>query len=205
MKTIDLGKVCQIIRKRRNISQEKLIYGLCKQSTYSHFETNEIEIPFNISERLLQRLGLSSSNFLFLITESEFEYQEWKANIIHFIHEKEYNKALELLSSDHHPYDNIQQQFYLFIHGYLTDNIAEMEEALFITLPRINNIYFQEMAISAEEMIMLLCYWKKKGDLLKRPDILKGCIEYTDLYYIDKEKVKLLTYELNVLNQIPCK
>ena len=38
MKTIDIGALCYRVRKRRDISQEKLIYGICKQSAYSKFE-----------------------------------------------------------------------------------------------------------------------------------------------------------------------
>lgn len=202
MKTIDLGDLCYIVRKKRDISQEKLIYGICKQSAYSNFEKNELNLPKSISERLVQRLGLSSSDFVFLISKKEFEYQEWKHRIIKLIKEKEDAKALDILHERKEKEDDIQRQFRLFIQGYLTNDLESIEQSLLITLPRINQIYFREIAIAADEMKLLLCYWKKEGRLLKNPKVLKDCIEYTDLYYADKEKVKLLSYELNILKQI---
>ena len=99
MKTIDIGALCYRVRKRRDISQEKLIYGICKQSAYSKFEKNEIALSKDMTERLLKRLGLSSSNFLFLISQKDHEYQEWKKHILKFINDKDYKKALEALES----------------------------------------------------------------------------------------------------------
>ena len=78
LKTIDIGALCYRVRKRRDISQEKLIYGICKQSAYSKFAKNEITLSKDMSVRLLERLGLSTSSFLFLISQKDDAYQEWK-------------------------------------------------------------------------------------------------------------------------------
>ncbi|WP_173431952.1 helix-turn-helix domain-containing protein [Sharpea azabuensis] len=163
MKTIDIGALCYRVRKRRDISQEKLIYGICKQSAYSKFEKNEIALSKDMTERLLKRLGLSSSNFLFLISQKDHE---------------------------------------LFILGYLTNDLNMIQQALLITLPKLNHIYLPEMALSADEMKMLLYYWKKEGRLLQNTNVIKNCMEYTDLYYADEEKAKLFSYELDIMKQI---
>lgn len=202
MKTIDIGALCYRVRKRRDISQEKLIYGICKQSAYSKFEKNEISLSKDMTERLLKRLGLSSSNFLFLISQKDHEYQEWKKQLIQLINVKDYDKAFKALQLRKEKENDLQHQFHLFILGYLTNDLNMIQQALLITLPKLNHIYLPEMALSADEMKMLLYYWKKEGRLLQNTNIIKNCMEYTDLYYVDEEKAKLFDYELDIMKQI---
>ena len=202
MKTIDIGALCYRVRKRRDISQEKLIYGICKQSAYSKFEKNEISLSKDMTERLLKRLGLSSSNFLFLISQKDHEYQEWKKHLIQLINAKDYDKAFKALQLRKEKENDLQHQFHLFILGYLTNDLNMIQQALLITLPKLNHIYLPEMALSADEMKMLLYYWKKEGRLLQNTNVIKNCMEYTDLYYSDEEKAKLFSYELDIMKQI---
>ena len=202
MKTIDIGALCYRVRKRRDISQEKLIYGICKQSAYSKFEKNEISLSKDMTERLLKRLGLSSSNFLFLISQKDHEYQEWKKQLIQLINVKDYDKAFKALQLRKEKENDLQHQFHLFILGYLTNDLNIIQQALLITLPKLNHIYLPEMALSADEMKMLLYYWKKEGRLLQNTNVIKNCMEYTDLYYVDEEKAKLFDYELDIMKQI---
>ena len=202
MKTIDIGALCYRVRKRRDISQEKLIYGICKQSAYSKFEKNEIALSKDMTERLLKRLGLSSSNFLFLISQKDHEYQEWKKQLIQLINAKDYDKAFKALQLRKEKENDLQHQFHLFILGYLTNDLNMIQQALLITLPKLNHIYLPEMALSADEMKMLLYYWKKEGRLLQNTNVIKNCMEYTDLYYADEEKAKLFSYELDIMKQI---
>ena len=202
MKTIDIGALCYRVRKRRDISQEKLIYGICKQSAYSKFEKNEIALSKDMTERLLKRLGLSSSNFLFLISQKDHEYQEWKKQLIQLINAKDYDKAFKALQLRKEKENDLQHQFHQFILGYLTNDLNMIQQALLITLPKLNHIYLPEMALSADEMKMLLYYWKKEGRLLQNTNVIKNCMEYTDLYYVDEEKSKLFSYELDIMKQI---
>lgn len=202
LKTIDIGALCYRVRKRRDISQEKLIYGICKQSAYSKFEKNEISLSKDMTERLLKRLGLSSSNFLFLISQKDHEYQEWKKQLIQLINVKDYDKAFKALQLRKEKENDLQHQFHLFILGYLTNDLNMIQQALLITLPKLNHIYLPEMALSADEMKMLLYYWKKEGRLLQNTNVIKNCMEYTDLYYVDEEKAKLFSYELDIIKQI---
>ena len=202
MKTIDIGALCYRVRKRRDISQEKLIYGICKQSAYSKFEKNEIALSKDMTERLLKRLGLSSSNFLFLISQKDHEYQEWKKQLIQLINVKDYDKAFKALQLRKEKENDLQHQFHQFILGYLTNDLNMIQQALLITLPKLNHIYLPEMALSADEMKMLLYYWKKEGRLLQNTNVIKNCMEYTDLYYSDEEKAKLFSYELDIMKQI---
>lgn len=202
LKTIDIGALCYRVRKRRDISQEKLIYGICKQSAYSKFEKNEIALSKDMTERLLKRLGLSSSNFLFLISQKDHEYQEWKKQLIQLINAKDYDKAFKALQLRKEKENDLQHQFHQFILGYLTNDLNMIQQALLITLPKLNHIYLPEMALSADEMKMLLYYWKKEGRLLQNTNVIKNCMEYTDLYYSDEEKAKLFSYELDIMKQI---
>lgn len=202
LKTIDIGALCYRVRKRRDISQEKLIYGICKQSAYSKFEKNEISLSKDMTERLLKRLGLSSSNFLFLISQKDHEYQEWKKQLIQLINVKDYDKAFKALQLRKEKENDLQHQFHQFILGYLTNDLNMIQQALLITLPKLNHIYLPEMALSADEMKMLLYYWKKEGRLLQNTNVIKNCMEYTDLYYSDEEKAKLFSYELDIMKQI---
>ena len=202
LKTIDIGALCYRVRKRRDISQEKLIYGICKQSAYSKFEKNEISLSKDMTERLLKRLGLSSSNFLFLISQKDHEYQEWKKQLIQLINAKDYDKAFKALQLRKEKENDLQHQFHLFILGYLTNDLNMIQQALLITLPKLNHIYLPEMALSADEMKMLLYYWKKEGRILQNTNVIKNCMEYTDLYYVDEEKAKLFDYELDIMKQI---
>lgn len=202
LKTIDIGALCYRVRKRRDISQEKLIYGICKQSAYSKFEKNEIALSKDMTERLLKRLGLSSSNFLFLISQKDYEYQEWKKQLIQLINMKDYDKAFKALQLRKEKENDLQYQFHLFILGYLTNDLNMIQQALLITLPKLNHIYLPEMALSADEMKTLLYYWKKEGRLLQNTNVIKNCMEYTDLYYVDEEKAKLFDYELDIMKQI---
>ena len=202
MKTIDIGALCYRVRKRRDISQEKLIYGICKQSAYSKFEKNEIALSKDMTERLLKRLGLSSSNFLFLISQKDHEYQEWKKHLIQLINAKDYDKAFKALQLRKEKENDLQHQFHLFILGYLTNDLNMIQQTLLITLPKLNHIYLPEMALSADEMKMLLYDWKKEGRLLQNTNVIKNCMEYTDLYYADEEKAKLFSYELDIMKQI---
>ena len=170
MKTIDIGALCYRVRKRRDISQEKLIYGICKQSAYSKFEKNEIALSKDMTERLLKRLGLSSSNFLFLISQKDHEYQEWKKQLIQLINVKDYDKAFKALQLRKEKENDLQHQFHLFILGYLTNDLNMIQQALLITLPKLNHIYDEEKAklFSYELDIMKQIMMDEKDQLLYR-------------------------------------
>ncbi len=155
-----------------------------------------------MSVRLLERLGLSTSSFLFLISQKDHEYQEWKKQLIQLINVKDYDKAFIALQLRKEKENDLQHQFHLFILGYLTNDLNMIQQALLITLPKLNHIYLPEMALSADEMKMLLYYWKKEGRLLQNTNVIKNCMEYTDLYYADEEKAKLFSYELDIMKQI---
>ena len=57
----------------RNITLEKLSYGLCSVSTLHYYETGERVPDYQIRNRLMSRLGISSEDFEDYVYDEEYE------------------------------------------------------------------------------------------------------------------------------------
>ena len=62
----DYGLTLRQIRESLNISQNKISDGIMSQSNYSKVEKGEIDIPFSKMIDLLNRLGMTVDEFLYI-------------------------------------------------------------------------------------------------------------------------------------------
>lgn len=60
------GETLKQIRKSLNMSQNKLSNGIMSQSNYSKVENGEIDIPFSKMTKLLDKLGMSMTEFIYI-------------------------------------------------------------------------------------------------------------------------------------------
>lgn len=68
---ITLGRLIHELRIRQKISQQTLCQGLCSTSMLSKIENNKIDPEIILAETLLQRLGLSTREFVFFGDDKE--------------------------------------------------------------------------------------------------------------------------------------
>ncbi|MFJ8066398.1 helix-turn-helix domain-containing protein [Psychrobacillus sp. NPDC096426] len=60
------GQTLKRIRLNRNMSQEKIAAGLITQGTYSRIERDQLQLDVELFLKLLERLNISSNEFLFI-------------------------------------------------------------------------------------------------------------------------------------------
>ncbi len=157
---VTLGSIIETLRKRQKISQQSLCYGLCSKPTLSKIEKNLQNPNILVAQALLERLGLSSKEFIFYGTKKEAEFYRLKEILInnHKLSREQYTAYLKRFEklSDENPL--IRQQYYLFKTQTLQDkkDISELcERALRITLPGFNMRDITKYRLSWTEMTLV--------------------------------------------------
>ena len=87
MKKEEVGRLIGYLRKKRDISKEKLCKGLCSISILSRVEAGTRFPDSFIVERILERLGKS-------VNKVEFLYDEQSYEIYYLINSESYDRYI---------------------------------------------------------------------------------------------------------------
>jgi len=157
------------LRKEKGISLEQLSDGLCTPGMLSRFERGEREPEKLLQNRFLTRLGTVPENYENFLGYKEYCRWEKRQGILHNILEENIEQAKVLLEEYRQTYKmkySLERQFYLAMlaqirryEGASGEELASMfEEALQLTVPKINSHSFLKRVLSLEEMNLLLEY-----------------------------------------------
>lgn len=94
--------ILHLIRKKTKsdkVPLQKLCYGICDISYISRAIANNTEIDKLILDALMQRLGISSRNYIYMLRDSEYEYFVYREQIRTCIQENRIEKAKILLET----------------------------------------------------------------------------------------------------------
>ena len=157
------------LRKEKGISLEQLSDGLCTPGMLSRFERGEREPEKLMQNRFLTRLGTVPENYENFLGYKEYCRWEKRQGILHHILEENMEQANVLLEEYRQTYKmnySLEKQFYLAMlaqirryEGASGEELASLfEEALQLTVPKINSHSFLKRVLSLEEMNLLLEY-----------------------------------------------
>lgn len=157
------------LRKEKGISLEQLSDGLCTPGMLSRFERGEREPEKLMQNRFLTRLGTVPENYENFLGYKEYCRWEKRQGILHHILEENIEQANVLLEEYRQTYKmnySLEKQFYLAMlaqirryEGASGEELASLfEEALQLTVPKINSHSFLKRVLSLEEINLLLEY-----------------------------------------------
>ena len=93
MKKEEIGRLIGYLRKKRDISKEKLCKGLCSISILSRVEAGTRFPDSFIVERILERLGKSVNKVEILYDEQSYEIYYLREQIEQLLEKKEYEEV----------------------------------------------------------------------------------------------------------------
>lgn len=97
MKSFRIGDVIKRRRRELGLTQEQLCDGICDPTTLSKIENGRRTPSPQDTIGLLERLGLSSDVYYFLVSDEDFALQDLKVEIRNHAIREEFSEALDLL------------------------------------------------------------------------------------------------------------
>lgn len=171
-----------IIRENRDISLEKLRYGLCTKTMMHKIDIGEVLPEYQLRNRFIARMGISSERYEDYIQYDE--YQRWKLSqdVIRAVEDEDSAKAEAMLQElQKLPYveKKLERQFELDMEARIKElngcSYAEIlklyEQAIAMTMPRIDYQKLDKYAFAPEEYYLILRYFlaesKQDNDIYK--------------------------------------
>lgn len=217
MNVYTIGSLIKQERKKRKISQKKLVAGLCSAQTLSMLEDDMCETDAFLMDMLLQRLGKSPDKLECIVSGEEYHRIKMRSLIEQLIVRRKRKYADYLLERYHDSFkstDTAQQMYYHRTRAYLLmrtvpedtsqqqrnsdiqEALREIRLAVDMTLPGVEGTPLSEYLISTCEMENLLAYGKllnMTGSREKAQSIILQSFDYIKAHFADAEELcKLL-------------
>lgn len=154
--------------EEKKIKKKELCKGLCSQSELSKILVESKILSYFVMQRLLERMGISTESFEYIVPEKDYELCDLRYEIEHNLQEKQFENIKDLLEQyDSKIYNNtVHKQYIYYIKALVEIQIGDMEQALgFLeksiayTMP--NGVY-HDVILGLEEIKLLLFYQKLK-------------------------------------------
>lgn len=200
----NLGKIIYRDRLKKNISQEELVKGICKQSILSKIESGKKMPDKLLADALLQRLGRCSDTLEAIMSWKEYFLYDIRETLQRNIWRKNYKENSELLEkykNEKGEISPLHQQFlkkYKAVNEYQKDKDAvkcqnELEKALEITFSEWKQGEFLKYYLCSQELhlLILLGYFLLQKEETRAVHLLQRTAEYIETRYYEEEKVKL--------------
>ena len=206
-----LGKIIQKNREKQGISKVKLCRGLCTITALTRYE-EDTRIPDKfLTDALLERLGINSFRYEFIVSDQEFHYNLKRLKFERlFAHEK-WNEAKELLyeyESEIEEKDFLHWQYILSKKAIFLEKEEKYKEAIpilykaleytkcnAIPFEKLENTLFTNIEI---ELLYLLAKCQSFLGETKQAYLLFHMLKhYMDTKSWDREKLK--DYYPNIL------
>lgn len=148
--------------EEKKIKKKELCKGLCSQSELSKILVESKILSYFVMERLLDRMGISTENFEYIVPEKDYELCEFRYEIEENLREKNF----EIVNTRIEQYDSkinditVHKQYVFYIKALVEIQVGDMKQALsflersiICTIP--NGIY-EGMILGLEEIKLLL-------------------------------------------------
>ncbi len=209
MQGIKLGRLIRQNRIRKRISEKQLSQGLCSQAALVQYEKGK-RIPDSLLfQRFLQRMGISSENFVFMLSEEEYRYYRWKEQIRAALERQDWEQLEDLLKMEEalcpKCNERIQKQYFFFLKGIVQMKrfgdgkkaAASLRTAAEQTVPDFVCGQESELLLGVDEIhiLILYLYYGMKEKILDAEEgrrlfvWLERIID--SVFWEDDEKVKM--------------
>lgn len=170
MQQLRTGEMLRRFRIEKEISEEKLGFGVCCGTTISNYEVGSRHMDTVLFEFFLERMGVSPENFAFMLSEEEYTYYMWKAEVYEAVEKADWEVLEKLLLSEKALFfvgnKKVQKQFYLYMKAILmAEKFSNYESAanylldgIQITIDDIYHISLENRVLSVRELHMLILY-----------------------------------------------
>ncbi len=156
--------------KEKKITQKKLCHGICDRAYLSRSMKDEIEMDKLMLEVFMQRLGISTRRYMFILRDSEYSYFELREQIRTCLWNNDLTMAEELVQeyldkvAGMKSAPHLHRQVALLLRSYVMSCKkesweAQMEnviEALACTKVSLEELDFQEYAYGEIELLLIL-------------------------------------------------
>ncbi len=211
-----IGSLFRYEREKKNVSREKICYGLCTVPMLYKLEENKCETDKLLLDVLFQRLGKSPDKLEIIITSEEYNKVSARDDIDELICKRDLEQASKLLEQYISGFDdenNVQQMYYCRTKAYLEMLLDRNEEAfkhiaraLELTMPDWKDKQLSEYYISTYELENLLVYGivlYKLGRCHEANAHIEECLEYITNRITDREEyAKIYPKSVYVLAKI---
>lgn len=166
--TIPCIELLRQTRRKKGISQATLSRGICTVSALSRYE-NGTRIPSSLMFfHLVKRLGLAPSRFAIMISETELSFYEWRWAIQKAILRHDWEEADRVCHKAGVPVPYlakpIQDQLLYYVQSILAFRqkgdrkcaLYYLKKSIECTIPAIETKNLQELALSSDEIMLLL-------------------------------------------------
>lgn len=158
---VTIGVLIRKLRIEQKVSQQTLCQGLCSKSMLSKIENGTLNPDVILAETLLQRLGISEREFVFLSNEKDTRFHEYKFRLKRFSSTldstqlKILNDLKQLVTEK----NTLYQQYLLYQESYLIDSpdkkILSLNDALTLTLKDFDIYKILQYRLSWNELTLL--------------------------------------------------
>lgn len=209
---LTIGQVIRNLRKEQNITQEKLVEGICTASYLSRIEKGESKISEDTAHALLERLGSDLTKYINFKSENELKIAQLKYDIRKYtatnkveLHREKLEELIDLSKTT-----SVSHDQFIMLHKYISLYKDEYDEklehvlydALRLTKPKIDLEAIKNELLTQDELIILIniaTMLKHKGDLDLSIKILKDIIAYLDESRIEVT-IKRRSYGIAMFN-----
>lgn len=170
-----IGNLVYDVRKKKRISQNELSRGLLGQGSMSLLEKGKQDAELSVMNALWERLGMNSDFMEVAISNEEYELLSFLeelrlATIRNLEFESAYENCLER-ADEYNVVDNQSIMMYRIIHDAMANTnkdtlIEDVRACLQMTALDIENISWDKVRLSAQELRLILLYAKlqEEGD-----------------------------------------
>ncbi|EJR54673.1 hypothetical protein IIM_01613 [Bacillus cereus VD107] len=215
MEFYNLGSIIKELRKKKNISQSELCYGICSQSQISKIEKGIIYPSSILLYQLSERLGIDP-NYIFALTQNKkLKYVENVKYVIRdCIKQKQYKELYEIVKKEKNE-NNFQskedKQFLIWHEAIAIFTVKKsiktalnlLNNALQLTLTNIDFLSEREIDI----MHTMAIFHAENKEYEKSINILRRCLNnFNKLDFPRDKEIKLkiifnLTKSLGLTDQ----
>ena len=211
-----VGEVLFYLRTEQGIGQELLFRGLCSGGNYSKFERGNRLPDRLLLNAFLQRLGRNADKLSTLLSVEEYEYFQWKKQVLAAVGQGDMETLQMLLEEPAEimvPARNLQLQFLDQMKAIVAERVEQdigtcislLEQAVELTMPAIREQGLAGYLVSAEEMGILLNLAEALGKGKREQEankLLWEIVIYVEQKYSDYES-KIMIYPKAVKQLLP--
>lgn len=201
----NLGKIICRERKKKGLSQEELLRGICQQGELTKIEAGKRVPEKMLADALMQRLGRCTDTLEAIMSVEEYILFDLRETLQRHFYEKNYEKNCSLIEKYRRHKQSEQplhRQFlskYEAVNEYCRDNNAndclrKLKRTLEITFPEWERMPILNYCLCSQELhlLILIAYFMMPENEAKATWILMETIDYLEKRYYEEEKVKLL-------------
>lgn len=194
------GKLIRYERKKRKISIEKLVRGLCSQTTLKKIESGERTLDFFVIKRVVERLGISPNKFDILQDERCYRFVLLREKIEELLDKGLFNEVESGLNDYEQmiePQEFLQKQYVLMVRGIVASERDKnhgkakdfFKQALDYTVKDFLIENLESYSMGEDEFILFLLYLKELELIgeIRIKDYGNEILRYIETIFKDEE------------------